>query len=174
MKLEGLNMEFNSLIEKIVISNDNKKRKSLFFWLIYLKKSWLLYCILFLFTSIFIALYIISKISFLFYALIIYPIVLFVALVCEGVIRNYLYLKKSNLTSTEIYICKDDIKVLNEIEGYKYISEFSYNNILNINNIDGQIIFEIKKNRFLKIPEEKLSNTTYEFLVDVIQKKEEC
>lgn len=141
-------MEFNSLIEKIVISNDDKKTKSLFFWMIYLKKSWLLYVILFLFTSIFVALYLISGISFLLYASIIYPIVLFLVLLGEGIFRNKLFLKKSDSSNKEINICKENIKILNKIDGYTHISEFPYKSILNINYSNEQFIFEIRKKIF--------------------------
>ncbi len=166
-------MEFDLLLEKIFISDYSKKRKSLLFWMIYLKKSWLLYCILFFFTSVFVVLYLISNISFLFYSSIIYPVILFLVLMCEGIIRNYLFLKKEDLNNTEIDIYKDNIKVINKQEGYTYINEYPYKNISSINYSDEQFIFEIKKNLYIKIPKDKLSNTTFEFLVAVIKEKEE-
>lgn len=170
-------MESKALLEKIFInSKQGSKKKSLFFWKLYLKKSWFLYTILLVFTSIFIALYLISGIKFQLYAAIFYPIILLLVLICEGIIRNILFLKRLDYNDAEIEIYSECLRVTNIVAGYTFISEFPYKNMINIfnSNSNDEIVFELRKNSYLAIPKNKLLNSTIEFLVALGEEMEEA
>ncbi|MCM1131175.1 MAG: hypothetical protein NC310_06300 [Roseburia sp.] len=166
------------LIEHINLdSNIKKKNLSIQFWLRLLKKSWPIYIIMVVFTSLFVFLYIISGNVYQFYAAIFYPIIMFLIFVSYGIYKNVKYLKSTEkeLKTIQVDIYSTHLLLSDMIKGINHNSKLPYEIMEKIFYVEAkeEIVFEVHKKHYFSLPKKAIKKETFDFLTTLFSKETE-